>query len=77
HGAILAGMLPDAALIRLIYAHPEAYRTFDDPQINLIEAYVDAGFSVEATQQQLQHRLTEKQASFAAMAAFVNESECR
>ena len=73
----LAGMLPDQTMIQTVFAHPDIYRDFDDPQINLIEAYIAAGFSLAQTQQQLQHRLAEKQTSFMAMAAFVNESGCR
>lgn len=73
----LAGMLPDQTMIQTIFAHPEIYRNFDDPQVSLIEAYITAGFSLLQTQQQLEKRMTEKQNSFTAMSAFVNASGCR
>ncbi|OAU94095.1 hypothetical protein PZ07_00095 [Lacticaseibacillus rhamnosus] len=31
-------------MIQTVFAHPDIYRDFDDPQINLIEAYIAAWF---------------------------------
>lgn len=63
-----AASVPDENLIQTIFKHPSAYQDFDDPQVVLIEAYIQAGFSQAAVLAQLSGRREDKQASFTAMA---------
>lgn len=72
-----AASLPDQRTIATIYAHPEAFTDFADPQISLVEAYIHAGFTQAQTTAQLRARLGEKAASFDAMGALLNASGCR
>ncbi|MHA3066084.1 RecQ family ATP-dependent DNA helicase [Lacticaseibacillus saniviri] len=68
--------LPDAKLIETIYRHPAAYQNMEDPQIQLIEAYIASGFNQDQVKAQLRNRLSEKTASFQAMATLLNTQGC-
>lgn len=72
-----AASLPDQQLIETIFKHPRACSDFDDPQIDLIEAYIQAGFSQRQVEAQLAARRGEKQKSFQAIAALAATSECK
>ncbi|MFD1392077.1 RecQ family ATP-dependent DNA helicase [Lacticaseibacillus jixianensis] len=72
-----AASLPDAQLILTIFKHPSAYKDFTDPQVALIEAYIQAGFSQAQVERQLAARRGEKQASFQAIAALAATGECK
>ncbi|MFD1433165.1 RecQ family ATP-dependent DNA helicase [Lacticaseibacillus yichunensis] len=72
-----ASTLPDAKMIKTIFAHPELYTKMNDPQIDLIEAYIQSGFSEAETLAKLTARLAEKQASLQAMVGFVNAPGCK
>lgn len=72
-----AASLPDQQLIETIFKHPSAYTDFDDPQVALIEAYIQAGFTQAQVEAQLTSRRGEKQKSFQAIAALATTSECK
>ncbi|WP_125706856.1 RecQ family ATP-dependent DNA helicase [Lacticaseibacillus porcinae] len=75
--AQFAQSLPDAQLIKTIYAHPDAYVDFDDPQIALLQAYVQSGFSQQQVQQLLAQRAAEKLTSAQAVATYLTSSGCK
>lgn len=75
--AQFAQSLPDPQLIKTIYAHPDAYVDFDDPQIALLQAYVQAGFSQNQVQQLLAQRANEKLTSAQAVADYLTSSNCK
>ncbi len=72
-----AQSLPDPQLIKTIYAHPDAYTDFDDPQIALLQAYVQSGFSQAQVQQLLAQRAAEKLTSAQAVATYLTSSGCK
>ena len=72
-----AASLPDQQLIETIFKHPSAYTDFDDPQVALIEAYIQAGFTQAQVEAQLTSRRGEKQKSFEAIAALATTSGCK
>ena len=75
--AQFAQSLPDPQLIKTIYAHPDAYTDFDDPQIALLQAYVQSGFSQAQVQQLLAQRAAEKLTSAQAVATYLTSSGCK
>lgn len=75
--AQFAQSLPDRQLIQTIYAHPDAYVDFDDPQIALIQAYVQAGFAQNQVEQLLAKRAQEKLTSAQAVAQYLTQSGCK
>ncbi|WP_225047291.1 RecQ family ATP-dependent DNA helicase [Lacticaseibacillus kribbianus] len=74
--ATFAGTLPDAAMIRQVFKHPDAYQDFDDPQVALIEAYIKAGFAEQQVAARLAARLSERQAAAGAMAKLLTTTGC-
>lgn len=75
--AQFAQSLPDPQLIKTIYAHPDAYTDFDDPQIALLQAYVQSGFSQAQVQQLLAQRADEKMTSAQAVATYLTNPGCK
>ncbi|WP_407891119.1 RecQ family ATP-dependent DNA helicase [Lacticaseibacillus sp. N501-2] len=75
--AQFAQSLPDRELIQTIYAHPDAYVDFDDPQVALLQAYVQSGFSQAQVQQLLAQRADEKLTSAQAVATYLTSSGCK
>lgn len=69
--AAFASSLPDAAMITTVFAHPDAYESFDDPQVALVLAYVHAGFAQKRVQAELARRLAEKQIAANAVRDFL------
>lgn len=74
--AQFATSLPDERTIKTIYADPAAFSDLMDPQVQLIEAYIQAGFSQQQVQTQLSARMGEKQASFQAMQRYLQTTGC-
>ncbi|MFD1486258.1 RecQ family ATP-dependent DNA helicase [Lacticaseibacillus baoqingensis] len=75
--AQFAQALPDNDLIQTVYADPEAYQDFDDPQVQLLVAYHHAGFAQATVVAQLAARRQDKQAHQQAMAQFLTAKGCR
>ena len=69
--------VPDAQLIATVFKHPSAYAQFDDPQVVLIEAYINSGFTQKQVEQQLLARQSDKQRSFAAISDLIQTKGCR
>lgn len=74
--AQFAASLPDERTIKTIYAAPDAFSDLADPQVQLIEAYIQAGFTQQQVQKQLAARMGEKQASFQAMQRYLQTAGC-
>ena len=68
--------LPAPAMVNTIYQNPDHYRRSDDPQIQLVVAYVQSGFSQAQVNNALNQRVGAKQASFQAVINFLNEDGC-
>ncbi|WDF81595.1 RecQ family ATP-dependent DNA helicase [Lacticaseibacillus pabuli] len=68
--------LPTPAMVNTIYKKPELYQRSDDPQIQLVVAYHQSGFSQGEVNNALNERVGAKQATFQAVIDFLNESQC-
>mgnify|MGYP004466378669 CR=1 FL=1 len=76
HTAGMLANLPSPSLVKTLYRTPRAYAGSDDPQIQLVLAYQQAGYSADEVNRALDARLSSKQKAFTAVVGFLQADGC-
>ena len=76
HTAGMLANLPSPSLVKALYRAPKAYAGSDDPQIQLVLAYQQAGYSASEVNQALDARIGSKQKAFSAVMNFLQADGC-
>lgn len=76
HTVGMLSNLPTPSLVKTLYKNPRLYAGSDDPQIQLILAYQQAGYQADEVNQALDARASSKQRAFTDVAQFLQATGC-